>query len=142
TGIDIDHPDLGGNGAPDSTPFPSERVAFGIDLVGDSYNSDPSTNAYQPKPFPDDNPDDCQGHGTHVAGIVGASGEVTGVAPGVTFGAYRVFGCERSTESDIMLRAMEESLKDGMDVVNMSIGSAFTAWEEYPTAQASDALAR
>ncbi len=142
TGIDIDHPDLGGNGTQGSTAFPSARVAFGHDLVGDDYNADPSTDAYQPKPHPDANPDDCQGHGTHVAGIVGADGEVTGVAPGVTFGAYRVFGCAGSTEGDIMLHAMEMALADGMDVVNMSIGSAFSSWAEYPTAQASDALAR
>ncbi len=142
TGIDIDHPDLGGNGTQGSTAFPSERVAYGYDLVGDTYNSDPSDPAYQPKPMPDANPDDCQGHGTHVAGIVGADGDVTGVAPGVTFGAYRVFGCAGSTEADVMLHAMELALGDGMDVVNMSIGSAFSSWAEYPTAQASDALAR
>ncbi|RIK12180.1 MAG: peptidase S8, partial [Acidobacteria bacterium] len=142
TGIDIDHPDLGGNGTQGSTAFPSERVTEGYDLVGDDYNADPSSPDYQPKPMPDANPDDCQGHGTHVAGIVGADGEVTGVAPGVTFGAYRVFGCEGSTEGDVMLHAMELALQDGMDVVNMSIGSAFSNWAEYPTAQASDALAR
>ncbi|GAA1172275.1 hypothetical protein GCM10009584_11510 [Ornithinimicrobium humiphilum] len=142
TGIDIDHPDLGGNGTPGSTTFPTARVTHGVDLVGDDYNSDPSDPAYSPDPVPDANPDDCQGHGTHVAGIVGADGEVTGVAPGVTFGAYRVFGCDGSTESDVMLRAMERALSDGMDVVNMSIGSSFMTWAEYPTAQASDALAR
>ncbi|WP_151523823.1 cell wall-binding repeat-containing protein [Serinicoccus kebangsaanensis] len=143
TGIDYDHPDFGGNGSPESTTFPTERVAFGYDFVGDDYNADPGAgDAYQPKPFPDEDPDDCQGHGTHVAGITGASGEVTGVAPDVTLGAYRVFGCEGSTDADIMLHAMEQTLDDDMDVVNLSIGSAFSAWREYPTAQATDALAR
>ncbi|MFK5645811.1 S8 family serine peptidase [Ornithinimicrobium sp. LYQ121] len=142
TGIDIDHPDLGGNGSSGTTAFPSARVTHGYDFVGDAFDSDPSTDAYSPQPIPDANPDDCQGHGTHVAGIVGADGEVDGVAPGVTFGAYRVFGCDGSTESDIMLRAMERTLSDGMDVVNLSIGSAFTAWPQYPTARATDALSR
>lgn len=142
TGIDIDHPDLGGNGTPGSTPFPSSRVKWGYDFVGDDFNADPgSGESFEPHPTPDANPDDCQGHGTHVAGIVGANGDVTGVAPDVEFGAYRVFGCDGSTESDIMLHAMERSLSDGMDVVNMSIGSAFSSWAEYPTAKAATALA-
>jgi subtilisin family serine protease len=133
TGIDYDHPDLGGcfgDGC---------RVAYGYDLVGDAFNADSSSPSYDPNPVPDDDPDDCQGHGTHVAGIVGANGQVVGVAPEVTLGAYRVFGCEGSTTSDIMIQAMEMALADGMDVLNMSIGSSYQ-WPQYPTAQASDRL--
>ncbi len=40
----------------------------GYDFVGDSYNADPSSPAYQPVAMPDPNPLDCNGHGTHVAG--------------------------------------------------------------------------
>ncbi|GGC00843.1 S8 family serine peptidase [Cellulomonas carbonis] len=145
TGVDIDHPDLGGGGTDDGTAFPSARVVAGYDFVGDTYNADPTSDAYQPVPQPDENPDDCQGHGTHVAGIVGADGDIAaggvrGVAPGVTLGAYRVFGCDGSTESDIMIAAMERALADGMDVVNQSIGAAFQTWPGYPTAVASDNL--
>ena len=139
TGIDIDHPDLGGSGVPGTTPFPSARVTQGWDFVGDAYNADPTSPSYNPIPTPDAIPDDCAGHGTHVAGIIGANGKVKGVAPGVTFGAYRVFGCEGSTEADIMLAAMERALADGMQVLNMSIGSSYQ-WPQYPTAQASDRL--
>jgi len=131
TGIDYDHPDLGGCFGPGC------RVEFGWDFVGDAYNADPSSPSYDPIPAPDNDPDDCQGHGTHVSGIVGANGGVVGVAPGVTFGAYRVFGCDGSTEADIMLAAMEMAYADGMDVLNMSIGSAYT-WPQYPTAVAAD----
>ena len=128
TGVDYDHPDLGGcfgDGC---------RVAFGADLVGDAYTGPGST------PVPDGDPDDCAGHGTHVAGIVGASGIVTGVAPGVTFGAYRVFGCNGSTSSDVVIAAMEMALADDMQVLNMSIGSSFWSWPQYPTAAAATRL--
>lgn len=145
TGVDFDHPDFGGSGTDGGTEFPTERVAFGYDFVGDSFNADPSDPAYQPNPNPDRNPDDCGGHGTHVAGIVGADGDIAdggvrGVAPGVTLGAYRVFGCEGSTTTDVMIAAMERALADGMDVVNQSIGSAFSTWPQYPTAVAADNL--
>ena len=141
TGIDIDHPDLGGNGTPGSTPFPSARVRYGYDFVGDAYNADPTSAGYNPVPVPDDNPDDCGGHGTHVAGIVGANGTVKGVAPGVTFGAYRVFGCAGSTDSDIILAALERAHADGMQVINQSLGSG-RQWPQYPTAMASSRLTK
>jgi subtilisin family serine protease len=133
TGIDIDHPDLGGCFGPGC------RVEVGYDFVGDAYNNDATSPGYNPVPTPDAVPDDCNGHGSHVAGIVGASGNVRGVAPGVTYGAYRVFGCEGSTSADIMVAAMERILADGADVLNMSIGSSFQ-WPEYPTAQAGTRL--
>jgi minor extracellular serine protease Vpr len=133
TGIDYDHPDLGGCFGPGC------RVEVGWDFVGDSFNANPASPTYDPIPVPDPDPDDCNGHGTHVAGIVGANGEAVGVAPDVTFGAYKVFGCDGSTTADIMIAAMEMALADGMHVLNMSIGSAFT-WPQYPTAVASDLL--
>ncbi|MEE6283230.1 S8 family serine peptidase [Georgenia sp. MJ170] len=145
TGVDYDHPDLGGSGVDGETGFPTEKVVAGWDFVGDDYNADPESAGYQPVPMPDPDPDDCNGHGTHVAGIVGAQGDVLaggvrGAAPGVELGAYRVFGCDGSTEADIMVAAMERALADGMDVVNQSIGSAFASWPQYPTAVASDNL--
>jgi subtilisin family serine protease len=133
TGIDFDHPDLGGCFGPGC------RVAFGYDLVGDDFNADDTSPSFQPIPHPDAIPDDCNGHGTHVSGIVGANGGIRGVAPGVTFGAYRVFGCQGSTFSDIMLEAMERAYADGMDILNMSIGAAYQ-WPQYPTAVAASKL--
>jgi hypothetical protein len=55
-------------------------------------------------------------HGTHVAGITGAKaaadGGVTGVAPEVTLGAYRVFGCAGSSSSDVINAALERAYLD------------------------------
>ncbi|KAF9306607.1 hypothetical protein BG003_000989, partial [Podila horticola] len=38
-----------------------------------------------------------------------------GVAPEVTFGAYRVFGCKGNAGNDIIMAAMELAFNDGMD---------------------------
>ena len=159
TGTDYNHPDLGGDGV-DSDPtssdgvfdndFPGSRVITGWDFVGNAYDASEFTTTgapnplYSPTPVPDPDPDDCNGHGTHVSGIVGASpasaSGVKGVAPGVKFGAYRVFGCGGSTTDDVMLAAMERAQADGMDVLNMSIGDAFNNWPQSPTARAASAL--
>lgn len=142
TGIDIDNPAFGGNGTPNGMTFPTARVVAGWDFVGDAFNADSSSASYNPVPSPDANPDDCGGHGSHVAGIVGANGGgLKGVAPNVSFGAYRVFGCNGSTTAEIMLQAMERALADGMQVINMSIGSR-AQWPQYPTGQAASRLAK
>ena len=144
SGVDYDHPALGGDGSARSNSafFPNARVAYGYDFVGDAFNADPASASYNPIPSPDPYPDDCDGHGTHVAGIIGAddpASDLVGVAPAVTLGAYRVFGCEGSTTADIMLLAMEAVLADDMQVLNMSIGSSFQ-WPQYPTAVAATRL--
>jgi minor extracellular serine protease Vpr len=141
SGIDIDHPAFGGTGTPGSTAFPTARVAKGWDFVGDAFDI-ASSNPAAWVPMPDANPDDCGGHGTHVAGIVGGNGGgIKGVAPDVSFGAYRVFGCTGSTSADIILAAMERALADGMQVINQSLGAS-RQWPQYPTAQAAARLAK
>lgn len=142
TGIDYTNPDLGGPGT-----FPTSRVAFGTDLVGDNYDSSGETAGSSDTPAPDNDPMDCAGHGTHVAGIVGADGDpdtggAVGVATNVTFGAYKVFGCEGSTDTEVIIEAMEKALTDGMDIVNMSLGSDFDSWPSYPDAVAASGLTK
>ena len=133
TGVDYTHPDFGACSAIGGAC----RVTVGHDFVGDAF-----TGSATP-PVPDADPMDCGGHGTHVAGIAAASaaapGGVTGVAPGASIAAYRVFGCTGSTTAAIMLQAMEQALADGADVLNMSIGSSFQ-WPSYPTAVAANNL--
>ena len=124
TGIDLEHPAFAG------------RITNQFDFVGDAY--DANTN---PVPQPDPIADDCEGHGTHVAGIVGANGLVKGVAPGVSLGAYRVFGCQGSTGDDVLLAAMERARSDGMQVINMSLGSNF-GWAQSPLAKAASRLVK
>src|SRR2546421_9585621 len=155
SGLDYTLPEFGGCFGPTC------KVRGGFDLVGDSYN-DTQGPAFQPVPHPDADPLPCDpnvsdraevlgagasdaGHGTHVAGIAAADGrghpgEVVGVAPGARLLAYRVFGCNSSTDTDVMIHAMELAQADHADVLNMSIGSAFSNWPESPEAVASDNL--
>jgi subtilisin family serine protease len=126
TGIDYDHPALGGCFGEGCL------VSFGTDLVGDAY-----TGGAAP-PQPDDDPDDCGGHGSHVAGIVAAQVNpygFTGAAPDVTLGAYRVFGCEGSAGNDVLIAAFNQAYEDGADIITASIGGA-SGWTEDPWAVA------
>ena len=144
TGIDIDHPAFGGSGVPGSAAFPTSKVVAGYDFVGDKFNNDSSSGTYNPNPKPDPVPNDCDNHGTHVASIAAgndAAKKFKGVAPDAKLGAYRVFGCDGYTRDDVILAAMERATKDGMDVVNMSLGLPFASWPNYPVATAADAMA-
>ncbi|KAG0323743.1 hypothetical protein BGZ99_002543 [Dissophora globulifera] len=143
TGIDYKHPAFANPGSRAGCFGPTCRVAYGWDFVGDAYNG---TNA----PVPGPNPMDCFGHGTHVAGIIGANAlnltadpkpvqPFVGVAPEATLGAYRIFGCEGSSGDDVILAAMERAAADGMDIINMSLGGG-SSYRSSPTAVLGDKL--
>ncbi len=139
TGVDYDHPAFGGSGVPGGTAFPTARVVGGWDFVGDNYDS--SGTPEQQIPVPDDNPDDVNGHGTHVAAIVGADGGgFTGVAPKSSLYAYRVFGAGGTSSAAVIMAALERAYDDGVHVVNLSLGAA-RQWPQYPTSVATDRLA-
>ncbi|KAI9610108.1 hypothetical protein H4Q26_007106 [Puccinia striiformis f. sp. tritici PST-130] len=121
SGIDCGHPALGGGFGP------GHKIAFGYDLVGDDFDGHNS-------PVPDSDPcTPCSFHGTHVAGIVGANDVgygFQGVAPNATLGMY-LFGCEidRPTSDDIVISALLMAIRDGADVVSVSIGD-FGGWSK------------
>ncbi|MEK5071551.1 S8 family serine peptidase [Sporosarcina sp. FSL K6-1508] len=74
---------------------------------------------------------DASMHGMHVAGTVGANGNeeaggIKGVAPEAQLLALKVFGNDPlypSTYGDIYVKAMDDSVKLGADVLNLSLGS-------------------
>ncbi|MCA1031647.1 S8 family serine peptidase [Bacillus timonensis] len=76
-------------------------------------------------------------HGMHVAGTVAANGDtknggIQGVAPEAQVLVMKVFGNDPnfvSTFSDIYLAAIDDSVKLGADVVNMSLGSTAAFYE-------------
>lgn len=170
TGIDYLHKDFGGSGS-----YPSDKtyvdpnwpknakVVGGYDFVGDNYDADGTSGSTTPTPDPD--PQDCNGHGTHVAGTLAGYGETMdnqtftgpygpatpfsalkigpGVAPGAQLYSLRVFGCNGST--NLVVPALEwamdpnndSSFTDHLDVVNMSLGSPYGTTDD-PDVVASD----
>lgn len=75
---------------------------------------------------------DASMHGMHVAGIVGANGDeenggVKGIAPEAQLLAMKVFGnnpAMPSTFGDVIVKAIDDSVALGADVINMSLGSS------------------
>ncbi|KAI9167906.1 serine endopeptidase [Paramyrothecium foliicola] len=123
TGINYDHPALGG-GLGDGF-----KVSGGYDFVG---------NGVWPTPgevkAPDEDPNDQQGHGTHVAGIVaGRSDAMTGVAPEAELRAYKVFGSIDGTDEETIIEAMLQAYEDGVDIITISIGG-LDGWSDGPWA--------
>ncbi len=112
TGIDYRHEAFGGgfgNGFP---------VAGGYDFVNN--DADPS----------DDN-----GHGTHVAGIIGGvSSAIRGLAHGATFYSYKVLDHNGAGSASAVIAAIERAVADSVDVINLSLGS--------PGGSPNDPLAR
>jgi subtilisin family serine protease len=141
TGIDYQHEAFGGDG---TDTFPTAKVVGGYDFVGDAYNGNNT-------PVPDDDPLDCNGHGTHVAGTAAGIGVPGVIGPGVAKGAdlyaLRVFGCGGSTRvtSDAIEWAMDPNgdgdMSDHLDVINMSLGSPWGSPDD-PSAIASNNAAQ
>ena len=143
--------------------FPTAKVVGGFDFAGDAYNGGNT-------PIPDPNPMDCFAHGSHVAGTAAGFGVKSdgttytgpygpspttpfsslrigpGVAPGALLYAIRIFGCGGGTglTSQGIEFAVDPDgdgdLSDHLDVINMSLGSAYGGLSD-TSAQASDAAA-
>jgi minor extracellular serine protease Vpr len=141
--------------------FPTAKVVAGTDFVGDDYDASSDDPAVA-TPHPDPDPKDCNGHGSHVAGSAAGFGVLDdgstytgpydattysntfrvgpGVAPEADVIAVRVFGCAGSTSEAVLIDALDFSLQEGADVVNMSLGSPFGRDDE-PSTVASNTLA-
>jgi aqualysin 1 len=75
---------------------------------------------------------DCNGHGTHVAGTVGARDDanyVVGVAPGVALFGVKVLGCNGSGTWSGVIAGMDYVAASSVSqkVANMSLGGGYNA---------------
>jgi minor extracellular serine protease Vpr len=101
TGIDYEHPDL------------RKSFSGGHDLVDG-----------------DDDPMETKGvgfqstlHGTHVAGVIAANGRMRGMAPDSKIVAYRALGPGGSGTTEQVIAAIDEAIKDKVDILNLSLGN-------------------
>ena len=149
SGIDYTHKEFGGPGTvpayeaaygtgptdPKNTTtdglFPTARVVGGWDFVGESWPGTDPDNPEAENPDPD--PIDFEGHGTHVADIIGGT---KGVAPKVRLYALKVCSAVATSCSGVgLLQAVDwavdpnqnGSTKDHLDILNMSLGSDYSS---------------
>ncbi len=98
TGIDLDHPDL-------------------IDNIKGGFNAIDPAKA----------PDDDNGHGTHVAGIIAGMDNndgVIGVAPKVHLYAVKVISAAGSGYVSDIIEGVQWAIDNDMQVINMSLGTS------------------
>ena len=119
TGIEATHPDLVGN----LWTNPGEIAGNGVDDDGNGYVDD--VHGYD---FVDDDgePNDNEGHGTHVAGSAAARGDDGYGVPGVAFDArvmaLKFLDGNRGGYSSMGAEAIHYAVNNGADVINASWG--------------------
>jgi thermitase len=103
TGVNYNHEDLDGNMWDGASPY----TKHGWNFVSNT-----------------DETSDTNGHGTHVAGIIGAEGDngigVTGVCWSASLMALKAFEDQTGYVSDI-ISALAFAVEQGVDIVNMSL---------------------
>lgn len=98
TGVDYFHPDLYGFG-------PDGKVINGYNYINEN-----------------NPPLDTNGHGTEVVGIIAADGELKGIAPKSSIIAYKVSDDGNSVSPQLIVKAIEQAIKDEVDIINISLG--------------------
>jgi len=72
--------------------------------------------------FTDDEDEDKCGHGTWVAGEIGANGRFKGIAPGCKLYIAKVLGNDGSGEWSWLEKGLKWALQEGCEVINISAG--------------------
>ncbi|MBU8789077.1 S8 family serine peptidase [Bacillus glycinifermentans] len=70
---------------------------------------------------------DDNGHGTHVAGIIGAKHNdygIDGIAPGVQLYAIKALDQNGTGDLESILKGIDWSIEHGVNVINMSLGTS------------------
>lgn len=164
SGIDYTHRNLGGPGTEEAYAaaygdpaardglFPTAKVVDGFDFVGEQW---PACDTGVDCRTEDDDPIDggpAAGHGTHVADIIGGrslDGLHKGVAPGALLVGVKVCSSVATSCNGVaLLKAMDFALDpdgdgdiaDAVDVINLSLGSAYGQVEDDLSLAATNAV--
>jgi thermitase len=123
TGIDASHPDL-----KDNLWKKSGSDEYGFDFVTSKKN-----------------PEDKHGHGTHVAGIIGATAKAkagaSGVAPNISIMAVRYYSDTASGAQNLSntVKAINYAIDNGAHIINYSGGGAEFSAAELKAIQRAEA---
>jgi subtilisin family serine protease len=119
SGVDVNHPDLAAN----IWTHPTEIPGNGIDDDDNGYVDDVHGWDFADG---DNNPIDSHGHGTHVAGIVGAAGHnglgITGICWRVSIMPLRFIPATGYGTTEHAIDAIRYAAANGADVINLSWG--------------------
>ena len=143
TGIDNTHPALQDSslsypagfplcsGSPDACNYTNTKV-----IVARSYISLIAPGSSATNPAADSRPDDFSprdhdGHGTAIASVIAGSPatgtvRISGMAPKAYLGNYRIYGSNGVNDyppENIVMMALNDAVKDGMDVISYSSGA-------------------
>ena len=129
TGISPDHPGFQDPTLKFPAGYPRASSAKNLTLTNTKIIVARSYGDIYDLPEPDD-ARDHEGHGTAVAmcaaGVTnrGPLATITGVAPKAWIGGYKITRVNGSSASSaVILKALDDALADGMDVINLSYGS-------------------
>lgn len=118
SGIDLDHEDLVGGLWVNEGEIPGN----GVDDEGNGFVDDRRGWDFWSR---DNDPDDPAGHGTHVAGIVGARASnglgMAGIAPAVTLMAVRYSGPKELGTEATLAAGLRYAADNGAQIVNLSV---------------------
>jgi subtilisin family serine protease len=152
SGVDQSHPyfDPAGYSMPPGFPKGQAKFTNAKVIVARAFPPPGATARYADAPFDPTS----SGHGTHVAGIAAGDANtraigravVSGVAPRAYIGNYKAltatpYGASPNGNSAELVAAIEAAVRDGMNVINMSIGEAEIEPSRDIVAKALDAAA-
>ncbi len=137
TGADITHPDLADNiwtnpGESGRDENGLDKTSNGIDDDGNGFVDDVHGWNFV---FDNENVSDNHGHGTHIAGIIGASGahRLSGVAPNVSLMILKYFDPKKPNQNPLeaTIRAIRYAIQMGANVINYSGGGLSPNSDEF-----------